>query len=354
MSFKNASKVPRQHIFCVAGNHDIDRNRQNLCFLGARVELQSQNQVDVLLEGGEELETLLKREDNYRQFQSSYFTDQTRICTTDGLGYVSRLAVEEIQMAIVGLDSAWLSKGGHDDHGKLLIGERQVINAIELAQGGNAPANIIVGMAHHPLHMLEDFDRNPVQNRIEEIFNFFHCGHLHDPEVRTAGAGISGSGCLTLTAGALFETRRSHNTYHIVKIDLLRAVREVESFQYDPSKGIFSMSGPPKKYNFEVTPVESCDVGELAAAMQTYCPALARWAHYLSALVLNQKDDFPILTNNSHIFGSFNLLRDQPDSDLKHKTAKFLAFKKRSAFPVQSCTTTRDTCPTRHRTQIVW
>ena len=105
------------------------------------------------LGGGEDLDALLMRQENYRHFQSSYFTGQDRVGTTDGLGYVSRLAIEGIQLAIVGLDSAWLAEGGMDDHGKLLIGERQAINAIDLVQGGNEPPNIIVGMAHHPLHL---------------------------------------------------------------------------------------------------------------------------------------------------------------------------------------------------------
>ena len=31
-----ASGVPKERIFCVPGNHDIDRSRRKLCFKGAR------------------------------------------------------------------------------------------------------------------------------------------------------------------------------------------------------------------------------------------------------------------------------------------------------------------------------
>ena len=67
-----AAGVPREHIFCIPGNHDIDRERQKMCFLGARNFAQGQNQIDVLLSPGEDLETLLKRQENYRNFQRSY------------------------------------------------------------------------------------------------------------------------------------------------------------------------------------------------------------------------------------------------------------------------------------------
>ena len=321
---QTASGVSRERIFCVVGNHDIDRDRQKLCFRGARAEIRGPSQVDALLGGGEDLDALLMRQENYRHFQSSYFTGQDRVGTTDGLGYVSRLAIEGIQLAIVGLDSAWLAEGGMDDHGKLLIGERQAINAIDLVQGGNEPPNIIVGMAHHPLHLLQDFDRHPVRYRIEEIFHFFHCGHLHESEAHAAGPG--GSGCLTLVAGASFETRQFHNAYCMVKLDLLRAVRNVASFQYNPSNGTFSLASS-KDYPIEVIPTGACDVGELTTAMQTYSSALAPWAHYLSALLLNEKAELLIPTQSSYTFGSFDLLLTLSDSDLKRKTSDFMAFR---------------------------
>lgn len=319
-----AASVPKERVFVIPGNHDIDRDRQNLSFQGARAYLLDQNRIDALLAGGEDLETLLKRQESYRHFHNLYFSGQNRSWTGDGLGYVARLTIEDVRLAILGLDSAWLANGGLDDHGKLVIGERQVINAIKLAQECNDPPHIIGGMAHHPFHLLQDFDRRPVQSRIERACHFFHCGHLHEPEVRTAG--LSATGCLSLAAGASFETRQSHNTYSVVMLDLLHAVRTVKTFQYNPGSGAFSFSSS-KDYPIEVTPADTCSVGELAHAMQTYHPMLAPWSHYMSALLLDQKAELPIPARNGHTFGSFAVLRAQPDSELKRKTAAFMAFR---------------------------
>ena len=38
-----ASGVPKAKIFCIPGNHDVERDRQKMCFRGARGSLQSQN-----------------------------------------------------------------------------------------------------------------------------------------------------------------------------------------------------------------------------------------------------------------------------------------------------------------------
>ena len=40
--------VPRERIFCIPGNHDVQRDRQTMAFTGARQKLESQNEVVVL------------------------------------------------------------------------------------------------------------------------------------------------------------------------------------------------------------------------------------------------------------------------------------------------------------------
>lgn len=317
-----ASGVPKDRIFCIPGNHDIDRERQKMCFRGVRKFIESQNQIDLLLSGGEDIETLLKRQENYRKFQHGYFTGQERKWTDDGLGYVSCITISDVRLAVIGLDSAWLAEGGSADYGTLLIGERQVINALNLAR--QFDPHIVIGMAHHPFHLLQDFDRRPVQNRIEGSCQFFHCGHLHEPETRATG--FSGSGCLTIAAGSSFETRQSHNSYSFITLDLLQGKRTVKIVQYSSSRGAFS-SESSAVYPIEITPSNTCTVGELAQAIKAYSNSLEPWSHYLSALLLDQKSELPIPTQNSYVFGSFAVLFDQPDSELRHRTIEFMTFK---------------------------
>lgn len=317
-----AAGVPRDRIFCIPGNHDIDRERQKMCFLGARSFARSPNQIDVLLSPGEDLETLLKRQENYRNFQSSYLSGQNRNRTIDGLGYVSQLTIEDLRVAIVGVDSAWLAEGGVSDHGKLLIGERQIINAIDLA--GRADPHIVIAMAHHPFHLLQDFDRRPIQGRVERSCHFFHCGHLHESETRTSG--LSAAGCLTLAAGASFETRHTHNSYSFVTLDLVRARRTVKTIQYHPASGAFAFASS-EDYPIEITPSGTCRVGELAKAMSDYRASLSPLAHYLSALLLDQKSELPIPDQKGYVFGSLAVLSAQPLSELRSKTIEFVAFK---------------------------
>ena len=317
------SGVPLDRIFCVPGNHDVDRSRQSLCFRGARTMLSSQNHVDNLLAGGEDLDTLLTRQENYRNFQSSFFATQDRVSTEDGLGYVSMITIEDIRLAIVGLNSAWLAEGGVEDHGKLLVGERQLINAMRLAQAhGDAP-HIVIGMTHHPLHLLQEFDRSIVLNFIEERCHFFHCGHLHTPTTSLMGPG--GSGCLTVAAGAAFESRDSHNAYSIVKLDLRHGSRTVQVYRYNHLNRTFSETDA-KDYPIEITPLSMCGVSELASAIESRWPELQSLTFYLASILLGKKKDLPIPTPEGYIFGSIEVMQDQPKSALKHPTIEFITF----------------------------
>jgi predicted phosphodiesterase len=318
-----ASDLAKERLFCIPGNHDIDRDTQKLSFRGART-LLDQNQVDSLLAPADDLETLLKRQRNYRSFQATYFGTQERIPTADGLGYVSVLAIADVRIGIVGLDSAWLAEGDLGDHGKLLVGERQVMNALDLLNGKPNRPHIVVGMVHHPLHLLQDFDRRPVQYRLENACHFLHCGHLHEPEARTAG--LTGNGCLTLIGGAQFETRQSRNPYTIVTLDLENATRTIETAHYDPTRGVFGRA-ESSQYQIDLTPVGSCTIAELADAFRAYHPSLLLCPYYLAAILLDQKAELPILEKGTATFASFAVSQAQPDGDLKRKTAAFMTLR---------------------------
>ena len=60
--------LSQEKIFCIPGNHDVDRERQKMCFSGARSALQNQTKIYLFLGDAEERETLLKRQGNFREF----------------------------------------------------------------------------------------------------------------------------------------------------------------------------------------------------------------------------------------------------------------------------------------------
>ena len=312
--------VPQERIYCIPGNHDVNRNRQKTCFAGARHILQSENEIDSFLGDQEEVATLLQRQQHYHQFQNAYFTEQKRQWTSDRLAYVSELTLENLQIAIVGFNTAWLAHGGLDDHGKLLMGERQVIEALRIVD--DIDPHVVVAMGHHPFQLLNEFDRRVVQRRIEERCGFYHCGHLHDPDSHDVVR--SGGHCLTVAAGAAFESRHTHNAYSVVSLDVMQGQRRVKTIQYKPTDGTFSYESK-KTFALVIDAAHQCSLKELGDAIEAYRPSLSDVANYLAALLLDMQAEVPITAGSFYAFGSYDVLQDLQTDELKSATTAFMA-----------------------------
>ena len=315
-----ATGLPGDRVFCVPGNHDVQRERHKTLFSGARQKLLSANDVYTFLADTEERDTLLVRQDGFSRFQKRVFAKQERMQTADGLAYVSVLEIDYLRIAIIGLNSAWLSEGGDTDERQLVLGEYQVLDAIGIAE--RASPHVVIGMQHHPFDYLKRFDQQSTQRRLEDACHLFHCGHLHQPDATQA---VTRSGkCLTLSAGASFESRVFHNAYSIIALDPLHARSKVTFVQYKPSEGAFSYESN-RSYSHDFGVPASCPTVEFAISIEKYCRGATYVSYYLAALLLGDVTDVPIRTGETIAFGAPALLSQRNDSELMEATHGALA-----------------------------
>ena len=319
-----ASGVGAARIFCVPGNHDVDRSLETLSFIGARSHLSSPQRVDEFLAGGDNFNTLVRRQENYRDFERSISQGDTRIVINGGLGYVASFDVDGIQIAIVGLNSAWLAEGGEEDHGRLLMGERHVIDALEAVNSLEDQPHVVLGIAHHPLYLMKEFDHNPVQNRLDDALDFYHCGHLHQSDTRSVGS--EAFGCLTITAGACYQSRDAKNSFSVLDLHLFDGDCQIETIDYEPTRGQFK-SAELRDFPFEASPVGTCDVIDLGNALGKFCPDLESISFYLSALVIGKKSEIPIPYKGHYVFGSFDALETFLEGEMQSEMNEFRIFR---------------------------
>ena len=312
--------VSPEKIFCVPGNHDVQRERSKMCFRGARAEIQSESDIYRLLADEEERKQLLRRQQHYRAFESCFLGDQDREYTDDRLGYVTKVELDDLRIAIIGLNSSWLADGGASDEGKLLIGESQVRNAIEIAKE-YAP-HVVIGLQHHPFDLLQRFDRRSVQRRLEEVCNFVHCGHLHDPDVTEVV--VENGRCITITAGASFESRVFRNSFTTVEFDPLAGRVEVAFVEYNPQTSKYEFESR-KTLDHRIDGPCNCTVEELAEAINSYCKDAGDMSRYLSSLLLGLSSDVPMPSNGTVEFGNWNLIEGVSDATFRSVAAKFKA-----------------------------
>jgi|WetSurSiteA1Bulk_404760.scaffolds.fasta_scaffold00050_13 predicted phosphodiesterase len=181
-------------IFVVAGNHDTDRNKQK--FFTPSEILNTTNFFDPTKQGLENRQFLLPRFEKYRDFQQLYF-DGDWLNSEKGY-FVYQDKLNDIQLGIVGINTAWLSKD-NNDKGNLTAGKAIIESALTEIQ--NCEVKIILG--HHPLDWF--YDNNPIRSLFAKNQIIYLHGHLHEGNKRYEES--AGHQFLAIQSGASFQGR---------------------------------------------------------------------------------------------------------------------------------------------------
>ena len=217
------TRLPKERLFIVPGNHDV--NWRVLDTLSPRPvrSLTSRDRINDLLNDEIKRNAALRALGNYVDFARAYLRADDRLGNpSDWLAYwhVRTLEVDGKQIKLVGLNSAWAS-GYHrhlrvedPDYGQLLIGERQVAEALAEAED----ADLCIAAMHHPFDYLRRCDRVDVESRLRGTCHFILRGHEHTPQVmqQTTLHGQT----IVIPAGAAYDRREYANGYNFVRIDL--------------------------------------------------------------------------------------------------------------------------------------
>jgi len=137
---------------------------------------------------------------------------------------VTWLRAGDLQVALLGLNSAWMcgrntaGDGKVNDYGYAVIGEPQIHDALSEIAG----ADVRIVMMHHPFEWLTRFDRLRIEGRLKGSCDFILQGHEHRPRVRKE-EGTLGD-CLVIPAGSNFDGRTPlspeyTNAYNLVHLD---------------------------------------------------------------------------------------------------------------------------------------
>ena len=281
--------VDHNRVCIVPGNHDVDRTVQRYMYGGVRADLKNQQDVDEFLGRSAECAQLLERQSAFFGFKNQLLDGVHFETTEDGLACARLLDLDGFRISVLELNSAWLS-GDKDQAGNLLIGERQIINALNLADK-NRP-HLTMALAHHPPDWLAEFDSLSFNRRLVPRLNIFHNGHLHrhDAKVIQASGGYQ---CLHSAAGSSHSTRHYRNAYNLVEHDVGNAVCRIRQFEYDPDSGQFREM-ESTEYPMRSTRGFTVSAADVAIALRDNIPAAEPFADYMAALLVENLDEVPV------------------------------------------------------------
>lgn len=311
--------LDRSRVFFVPGNHDISRGIQTTCYSGARDLLNSPQALEQFLATPLERDTLLQRLSAFIDFDTRFCEKHDRQLTDDRLAFVAPLKIDGLPICIAGLNSAWLC-GDDNDQRKILVGDRPVIDVIEMIRGSSA--RLVVGVLHHPPDWLRNFDQRSLEERFLPECDFMHRGHLHEPNVQIISQ-LSGRSCILIAAGAGHAGREFDNCYSVVTFEPKASTCQVSCCLYDGRTGRFRAAEPvsiPIRLRGEIPG----SMAELADSIGDLVPEAKSLSPYLASLLHGSTSDVPICVDGRILFALPHLLRELDDAQSALLTKSFL------------------------------
>jgi len=207
------TNITKERLFLVPGNHDINRKINPTIISGLKAILRDRNSVNSLQSDSVECEPIFKRFENYRKFIREYMAEDCNQFDENKYFYVKKFKIADKNIAILGLNTAWISTQ-QEEQGQLLLGERQISNAIEIS----GSSDLLLAVMHHPSEWLRYFDRNDAEGLLLKSCDFILQGHMHrfGISLNTTPDGEA----YVISAGACYETREYPNSYNFARIDL--------------------------------------------------------------------------------------------------------------------------------------
>ena len=225
------TKLNKNRLFLVPGNHDIDRVAISPGSQYISENLTDRDVINKLLANDVDRPFILKRFHQYGQFIREYMEGNI-VFDDNSYYYVKIIDVNSSKVAILGLNSAWLS-ASDNDQGKLALGEIQIRRALE----DGKEADIHVAVMHHPFDWLRGFDKREMESMLNKNCEFILHGHLHEPSLNQIHA--PGRVSTIIAAGACYETRQTHNSYNFVQINLANCQSTIFFRTYSDKDGGF-------------------------------------------------------------------------------------------------------------------
>ena len=133
---------------------------------------------------------------------------------------------------------------------------------------------------------------------------------------------MAGSRCVTITAGASFESRVARNTYTIVELDPLAGAAKVTFVQYNPQTSRYEYVWD-RRLDFPIDGKCDCTAAELSSAIVSYRAELKGVSKYLAKLLLGLSSDVPLVTDGRIVFGNWSFVEGCGDASLIEAAQKF-------------------------------
>lgn len=228
---KSDNPLPKERLFVVPGNHDINRKSINIdaqeSLIGKAKEARKHSSVinQRVADLSPEFIDNIKRLNEYVGFTKTHLPHQYdnngRCC------YTNEIVINGIIVCITGFNSAWSCAGPEDDRHLWLAADWQFNNA----KKNSKDTNLRIGLIHHPIDNFNVEDRDIATRRVTNDFHFWLHGHSHNAWVTPTPSNI------TIAAGAVCAEDNEEFGINLTCLDLIKStgIAHLHSFSVKDS-----------------------------------------------------------------------------------------------------------------------
>ncbi len=198
-------------LYVIPGNHDVDWRSIPPGFEDYLVDL-TKEKIDSYWQEENYRKAISSKFQNYNSFSKHVFSKQS-VSNKSELFFVDTLAINDRKIAIIGLNSVWLSVK-NPFRNLAVIGSSQFAEVLEKSKD----ADIKIGLIHHPPALLWKGDQHNVIPLLQQECNFILHGHSHTEDFVST---IFSSKLNSTIIGSGQSTRHGKidYTYNIVNLD---------------------------------------------------------------------------------------------------------------------------------------
>lgn len=213
-----ATNLTKDSFFFVPGNHDINRCSDSIRIeKGLEQDLDSQEKLNEFFKNPEGIQRIKE----YQEFEDYFFLKSKSKIKLSNFQSTFKTKVGDYTIGICCLNSSWRCYDSDTDKGKILIGEKQLIDGLKDIKD----CDIKIALGHHHYDYLKEFDKEVIESLLKQDFNMFFSGHTHrskagftqDPDGQLFSFCASG----TLSSSIRKPERKYENGFSTTDYDIL-------------------------------------------------------------------------------------------------------------------------------------
>jgi len=222
-------EIPKERIFLVPGNHDVNRTRVHAMTTTYLDGLDDQDRIsDFMADGKGAWKFTMERLEDYRDFLSD-FGNPLLLQDQDRLTYGTTVEINGIRVGIAGFNTVWSSgRNSKEENGKLRVAWKWQTTYVKKQM---KDAQVKIALFHHPVSWGSEPDKTYAEDQLRNEFHFILSGHEHKTGVTPYADGRAG-----IAAYACYE-RSQGSGYNICCLDFENQTGEVHLRNYSTEDG---------------------------------------------------------------------------------------------------------------------